>query len=201
MKTFIELFYIILTGSEDDSRKAAREVRKLLYSCSDSGKYEIIQKIVENAPDEYHKIKEGWRQENFVIAVSVLYFLHDRESQPDSLFPWLFHLLQHQNGNIRQSAVRMTENELGPLTVYIRCPEYKTDDPNDIKPKQADHILFNLFIGLNNLLADLWKLEYKKYKYVDSLPTCPYKSIQMVLSRMEDDCGKEYIQRFKNRLV
>ncbi|MEK9161264.1 MAG: hypothetical protein AAB822_00715 [Patescibacteria group bacterium] len=199
MKTFIELFSIILTGNKDDSHKAAREVRKLLYNNSrDGGKYDDIKKIIEDAPDEYRKIKEDWRRENFVIAVSVLYYLHDRESQPDFLFPWLFHLLQHQNGNIRHAAVRMIENELGPLTVHIRCPEYKQ---SRLKSEQSDSILLNLFKGLNNLLAVLWKPEYKKYKYVDSLPTCPYKSIQMVLGKMENDCGKEYMERLKSRFV
>lgn len=195
-KTFTELFDIILTGNKDDSRQSARGVRKLLHRSSDGGKYDDIKKIIENAPDEYRKIKEEWREENFVIAVSVLYFLHNKESQPDFLFPWLFYLLKHQNGNIRQSAVRMMGNEIGPLTVHIRCPEYKQSKS---KSEQSDSILLNLFIGLNNLLADLWKLEYKKYKYIDSLPTCPYKSIQMVLSRLEDDCGREYMERLKSQ--
>ena len=199
MKTFIELFSIILTGNKDDSRKAAREVRKLLYNNSrDGGKYDDIKKIIEDAPDEYRKIKEDWREENFVVAVSVLYYLHDRESQPDFLFPWLFYLLKHKNGNIRHATVRMIENELGPLTVHIRCPEYKQ---RRLKSEQSDSILLNLFKGLNNLLAVLWKPEYKKYKYVDSLPTCPYKSIQMVLGKMENDCGKEYMERLKSRFV
>ncbi|MDP3043528.1 MAG: hypothetical protein Q8N21_03940 [bacterium] len=198
MKTFIELFNIILTGNKDDSRKAAREVRKLLYS-SRSGQYEEIASIIKNAPDEYVNIKEDWRQENFVIAVSVLYFLHSKESQPDFLFPWLFHLLQHQNGNIRHAAARMLKNELGPLTVHIRCPNEKFGDR--LTPKQADFVLLSLFIGLNNLLADLWKPAYKKYKYVSSLPASPYKSIQMVLSRMEEDCGEAYMKQLKSRLI
>lgn len=200
-KTFFQLFDIILSGNKDDSRKAAREVRKNLYSSLNVGKYDDIKKIIESAPNEYLKIMEEWREENFVVAVSVLYFMHDKENQPDFLFPWMLHLLQHENGNIRQSAVRMFENELGPLTVYIRCPGYKSDDVNHVKPKQADLILFNLFIDLNNLLGDLWQSKYKKYKYVSSLPTCPYKSIQMVLGKMEDDCGKEYMKSLKNNLV
>jgi len=193
-KTFTELFEIILTGDKDDSRKAAREVRKLLHSSHNGGKYDDIKKIIENAPDEYVKIAEEWRQENFVVAVSVLYFLHNEESQPDFLFPWLVHLLQHEKGNIRYAAVRMLENELGPLTVHIRCPEYKQ---SKAKSEQSDFILSNLFISLNILLADLWKPVYKKYKYVDSLLVCPYKSIHMVLSKLEDDCGEEYLKQLK----
>ena len=197
-KTFTDLFDIILTGNKEDSRKAAREVRKLLYSSSDGGKYKVIKSIIASAPEKYGNIKEEWREENFVVAVSVLYFLHDKENQPDFLFPWLFHLLQHQNGNIRQSAVRMIENELGPLTVHIRVPDYEQSKQ---KSEQSDFILLNLFIALNNLLANLWKPEYKKYQYMDSLPTCSYKSIQMVLSRMEDDCGKEHMKRLKERII
>ena len=52
----------------------------------------------------------------------------------------------------------MIENELGPLTVHIRCPEYKQ---SRLKSEQSDSILPNLFKGLNNLLAVLWKPEYK----------------------------------------
>ena len=141
-KTFIELFDVILTGNRDESRKAAREVRKLLYSSRDSGKYADIKLIIENAPMGYVEIAEDWRAENFVMAVSVLYYLHDKESQPDFLFPWLLHLLQHKNGNIRQAAVRMMENELGPLTVHIRCPDYKQSKS---RSEQSDFILLNLF--------------------------------------------------------
>jgi len=196
IKTFFELFDIILTANKENSRKAAREVRKLLYS-SHGGQYKNIKSIIEKAPEKYADIKEYWRQENFVVAVSVLYFLHDKEIQPDFLFSWLLCLLLHKNGNIRQSAVRMIENELGPLTVHIRCPDY---EQSKSKSEQSNFILLNLFIALNNLIADLWEPKYKKYKYVDSLPTSPYKSIQMVLSRLEDDCGSEYIKQLKNRL-
>jgi len=200
-KTFIELFDIILTAKKDNSRKAAREVRKLLYSSSGSDgrkKFNEIKEIIENAPDEYINITEDWRKANFVIAVSVIYYLHNKENQPDFLFPWLLYLLQHKNGNIRQSAVRMLDNELGPLTVHIRCPDYKQ---SKAKSEQSDFILFNLFIALNNLLPDLCESKYKKYKYVNSLPVSPYKSIQMVLSRLEDDCGKGYIEQLKNKLL
>ncbi len=198
IKTFLELFEVILTGNKDDSRKAAREVRKLLYS-SRSGQYDDIKSIIENAPKEYGKIAEDWREENFVVAVSVLYFLHGGEKQPDFIFPWLFYLLLNKNGNIRHAAVRMIEHEIGPLTVHIRFPNKKLS--NRLGIKQVDDILFNLFIKLNNLLADYWKPAYKKYKYISSLPTSPYKSIQMVLGRMKEDCGETYIKRLESRLA
>ena len=197
MKTFNKYFETILTGNKEDSRKAAREVRKFLYS-SHSGQYKEIVSIIENAPEEYMNITEDWREENFVVAVSVLYYLHDRESQPDFLFPWLFYLLQRENGNIRRAAVRMIEREIGPLTAHIRFPNKKLSER--LTPKQADDILFNLFIKLNNLLADYWKPAYKKYKYIPSLPASPYKSTQTVLSRMEYDCGKTYIKQLESRL-
>ncbi|PIP28277.1 MAG: hypothetical protein COX29_01995 [Candidatus Moranbacteria bacterium CG23_combo_of_CG06-09_8_20_14_all_35_22] len=195
--TFKDLFDVILNGNKENSRKCAREVRKFLYSSNSDGKFDEIALITEHAPEEYFKIKEDWRGENFVIAVSVLYYLHGRENPPNFLFPWLLHLLQHKNGNIRHSAVRMLENELGPLTVHLRCPEYKQ---SKIKSKQSDFILFNLYIALNNLLADLWEPRYKKYTYVASLTACPYKSIQMVMGKLEYDCGEECIKQFKKGL-
>lgn len=195
--TFDELFNVIKTGNKEYSRNAARAVRKLLYSSFSHGEYESIHKIIDGAPKEYVEISEDWRAENFVVAVSVLYFLHDKENQPDFLFSWLFYLLQHQNGYIRQSAVRMLEHEIGSLTVHIRCPEYKQSKTIS---EQSDYIILNLFVFLNNLLADLWKPVFKKYKCISSLPACPYKSIQMVMDHLEYDCGDEYIKNLMIKL-
>lgn len=199
MKTFTELFKLILTADKEESRKAAREVRKLVYS-SHEGKYELMASIIDKASVEYEKIKENWRQENFVIAISVMYFLHRKENPPDFLFPWLFKLLQHENGYIRYAAVRMFENELGPLTYHIRFPDRKSTI-SDLSPKHADYILFALYIKLNDLMADFWKPEYKRYKYIASFPTGVYKSIQLILSRLEEDCGKEYTGYLANQII
>lgn len=199
MQSFNDLFKIILEGDGQSSREAARSVRKLLYS-SKSGKegYAEIKKIINSADRVYDNIKEDWRQVNFVMAVSVLYFLHDRESEPDFLFLWLFDLLQHDDGNIRQSAVRMFRNELGPLTVHIRCPEnsYNLDK---IKNEKRDRILFDMYRQLHSLLFNFYKPLYKKYKYVSSIPSGPYKSIQLVLAELEFDCGEEYTKQLRAR--
>ncbi|OGI74599.1 hypothetical protein A3D42_00055 [Candidatus Nomurabacteria bacterium RIFCSPHIGHO2_02_FULL_41_18] len=197
LKTFRELFNAILTADNNQSRLAARGVRKLLYS-SHGGQYKDIASIIENAPKEYAKINEDFRQENFVMAISVMYFLHNKENQPDFLFPWLFQLLQHENGNIRQAAVRMIGHELGPLTYHIRFPGEKSDF-HKFSLGQAGSILFGLFTNLNNLAANLWKPEYRKCKYIDSLPTGPYKSIQLILSHMEDDCGTNKFLEYQGR--
>lgn len=192
MKTFTELFQTILTADREESRKAARGVRKFLYSSSREGdKYKIIASIINKAPLEYEKIKENWRQENFVIAISVIYFLHDKDSEPDFLFPWLFKLIQHEKGNVRYAAVRMFENELGPLSYHIRFPGGKSI--LGLSPKLADLTLFELYINLNNLMATYWKKEYKRCKYISSLPSGVYKSIQLLLARLEDICSKEYL--------
>jgi len=189
MKTFTELFNTILTTDKDAGRQAAREVRKLVYSSGESKKYERIASIIENAPAEYVKIVEDWRQENFVMAVSVMYFLHNRENQPDFIFPWLFQLLQHKNGNIRHTAVRMIEHELGPLTYHIRFPD-KKNSCGELSPEQADRILFGLRTNLNNLATSSWKDSYRKIKYIDRLPSGTYKSVQLVLSVLDDYCSE-----------
>ena len=187
MKTFIELFNTILTADEETSRQAAREIRKLVYSSRDGGKYKDIASIIENAPAEYIKITEDWRQENFVMAISVMYFLHNRENQPDFLFPWLFQLLQHKNGNIRHATVRMIQNELGPLTYYVRFPGKKSSF-HKFSSEQAGNILTGLCANLNNLAENSWKDSYKKIKYIDKLPSGIYKSVQLILSCLEDYC-------------
>lgn len=200
MPTFIELFDNILTANKEESRKSAREVRKFLYSSqSGSDKFRDIKNIVNGAPSEYLKISEDWRQENFVIAVSVIYYLHGRENDPDFLFPWLFHLLQHENGNIRHAAVRMIDHELGPLTYHIRFPNERSSF-HDFSPDQADHILLGLYVSLNNSLAISWKPTYKRYKYIESLPSGTYKSTQMIMSILEEDCGVEYMKRMEYSL-
>lgn len=196
INTFTELFEIILNEDRENSRKAAREVRKLLYSSRSDSKFNEIGNILEGVQKKYKNIQEDWRKENFVIAVSVVYFLHNKESQPDFLFPWLFSLIQDENGNIRNSARRMIENEIGPLTVHIRHPNSKFD--KSFTTEQADFMLLNLFANLHNLLAIFFKPAYKKYKYIDSLPTSSYKTIQMILIRMEEDCGKEYMKKLES---
>ncbi|OGY30749.1 MAG: hypothetical protein A2805_01810 [Candidatus Andersenbacteria bacterium RIFCSPHIGHO2_01_FULL_46_36] len=197
MQTFPSLFKIILEGDKESSRNAARGVRKLLYS-SKGGKekYDEIQKVATNADEIYRDIQEEWRQENFVTAISVMYFLHNREGEQDFLFPWLFYLLQHNNGNIRQSAVRMFKNELGPLTVHIRCPE-NSFSSNKIINKKRDQILCNMYEELMYLAHKFYKPIYRKYKYIASIPTGQYKSIQLVLAELEDDCGEKYIQKIR----
>ena len=65
--------------------------------------------------------------------------------------------------------------------------------------KQADIILYSLFINLNELLGALWQSKYKRYKYIDSLPASPYKSVQMILAEMEESCGERYKNRFAGR--
>lgn len=193
MDTIKKCFEIILKGSQSDSRLAARRVRNLVYSAQGGrDKYQDIENIINDAFEKYAAISEEWRQENFVMAISVIYFLHDKDEHPDFLFPWLFQLLQHQNGYIRHAAVRMFENEIGPLTVHLRCPEYKQ---NKLKSEKSDEILRTLYKSLHGLMPFLWKPEYKKFKYIDSLPACPYKSVQMVLAKLEDSCGKECLDR------
>ena len=197
MKTFIDYFNIILLGDQNESSKAARQVRKFLYSSESKGKYKVLASIVENAPKEYENIIEDWRRENFVIAVSVLYFLHNKENRPDFLFSWLCDLIQDPNGNIRHAAVRMFEHELGPLTYHIRFPNEKSNYLRKLSSEQSDRILFEMFANLMNLIKYLWKPVFKKYRYVSSLPSGPYKSIQMVLGHLVEDCGEEYMKRLE----
>lgn len=191
INSFHELFEIILNGNKNESHQAARTVRKLLYNFKDKLwkiRSKEIKEIINKASTTYGKITEGFRQENFVMAISIIYFLHEREMELDFLFPWFFQLLQHENGYIRHAAVRMIDNEIGPLTVHIRCPgQYGL---SKISPEKADQILFGLRTNLNNLLDASWKPIYKKYKYIDKLPSSTYKSVQLILSYL-DDCYLE----------
>lgn len=195
MTTISECFNIILLGNKEESRKAARQVRKILYSSQGDNEFNVIGAIVENAPKEYEKISEGWRKENFVMAVSVIFFLRDMKTPIDFLFLWLLKLLTDESGNIRYAAVKMFSHEIWPLTAHIRFPEKKLYFEDRIKPEQADIILHALFRSLDWLSADLRQPKYKKYKYIDSLPTCPYKSAQMVLAELQEACGKKYFEK------
>lgn len=193
IKTIKQCFYVILSADKEESRLAARKVRKLLYSSlSESNEYQDIENAINEASDKYAEISEDWRRKHFTMAISVIYFLHDREEEPDFLFPWFFQLLQHPDGVIRYSAVKMLCHELGPLTVHIRVPDHKKDR---LTPEQADHILGELFINLQRLTDILWEPRFRRYKYIDSLPTSPYKSAQMVLAKMEEYCGREHLEQ------
>jgi len=190
MDTIKECFHAILHGGKDQSRKAARQVRQLAYRSSNANKdkYEDITSTIRSAPETYETISEGWRQENFVTAVSVIYFLHGREERPDFLFPWLLRLLEQPNGYIRHAAVKMFRIEMGPLTVHIRFPGQKSLF-HDFALEEADPILYTLVADLEALLV---KYDQPKYKYVDSLPPSPYKSVQMVIANLKDLCTERY---------
>jgi len=200
MNSIKECFDIILRGNKNNSRLAARKIRELIYESNGKDRFKDIGKIIETADQEYIKIPENeeWRQENFVIATSVIYFLHNKKEKPDFLFPWFFDLLQHSNGNIRYAAVRMIETEVGPLTVHIRCPEYSKEKS---KEERDNLILYSLFMSLERILDYLWKPKYKRYKYVDSLPTSPYKSVQMVLAKLKYSCNFKYLEKAINDIV
>lgn len=195
MTTIKQCFETILNGNKEESRQAARRVNKLVYSSATTAgkeKYEQIVALIRTASENYARISEDWRQENFVMAISVMYFLHNRESEPDFLFSWLFQLLQHQNGYIRYAAVKMISHEIGSLTVHLRFPGDRSILGDKLKPEQADNILHSLFMSLNGLLSVLWQPKYKRYKYVDSLPASPYKSVQMILAELEESCEGKY---------
>lgn len=199
-RSLVEIFKEILTLDKEPSRKAAREVCKFMHTSQEGRQcFNDIRDIVNNAPKEYSKIQEDWRQENFVMAVSVIYYLHDREEQPDFLFPWLIYLLLHENGYIRFAAVRMIENEIGPLTYHIRFPEKKSDF-HKFSSEKADLIILRLFVTLNKLVNEVWEPKYKKYKYVESLPSSIYKSLEMVLSSLMERCGEEYTENLEDFL-
>ena len=191
METFPELFKTILRGDKETSRKAAREVRRRLYYSAKGGRseYKSIEKNIRTAPEIYAKIIDPWRQENFVLAISVLYFLHSRDDRPDFLFSWLFQLLQHENGNVRHASVRMLEHEFGTLTYHIRFPAEKHPFA-ELAPESADQILHVLRTNLESLAARSWKQTYNKIKYIDELPSGTYKSTQLILECLDDYCSE-----------
>jgi hypothetical protein len=202
MKSFKELFNTILTADKDESRKASREVRKLLYSShyDRNSSFNDMGLIIQNAPVEYAKIKEEFRQENFAVAISVIYYLHNRDDKPDFLFPWLFELLKHDNGNIRQAARRMISHEFGPLTYHIRFPGQKSSF-GDLAPEIADDILYRLFMILRNFINALWQPKYNRFKYIHSLPAGTFKTTQLILNDLEDFCGEEYVKKLEYNQV
>lgn len=198
MKTYRSLFHTILTAGEEESRKAAREVRRVLYSAREGrNEYKDIAKIIDTTPSVYYKIPENdeWRQENFVMAVSVLYFLHDREHRPEFLFVWLSELLWHPNGNIRHAAVRMFNHEVGPLTVHIRCPK----EEFRVNGKKSDEIISDLYVMLVSIINKTWEPSYKKKKYISDLPSGTHKSAHLILAYLSESCGKEYMKRLRKK--
>jgi len=188
--TFKELFKTILIADKTASRTAARTVRKFLYSSHQGReKYDDIHEIINDTPNAYAKITEDWRRENFVMAVSVIYYLHDHEHGPDFLFPWLLELLQNKNGYIRHAAVRIIQHELGPLTYQIRFPG-KGRSLSGLSREDANEMLCMIEADLNKLAAQFWNSTYRKYKYIENLPSGTFKSVQLILSRLDDYCNE-----------
>jgi len=58
-------------------------------------------------------------------------------------------------------------------------------------------ILYWLYANLSAIMNDLWKPAYKRYKYIHSLPSGPYKSVQMILGELREDCGDKYIEQLE----
>ena len=83
----------------------------------------------------------------------------------------------------------MIEHELGLLTYHIRFSSERLEH-SGLSPKQADRIIFGLRTGLNNLMASSWEDSYKKFKYINDLPSGTYKSAQLILSVLDDDCNE-----------
>ena len=91
----------------------------------------------------------------------------------------------------------MLETELGPLTVHLRCPD--SNYSHKFSRADADQILADMFIILIGMTNNFWEPKYKKYKYISSLPSGPYKSIQMVLSELEEDCGEQFMAKLHQK--
>lgn len=181
--TITGCFEVVLGGDKEESRLAARRVRFLLYK--QDVDFKEIKDLVRESPERYGQIDEDWRQENFVVAVSVLYYLRDNRNDYDIYLPWFLWLLQHKNGNIRHATVRMLTDAIIYLTRHLRISNYKS---LEFDSKEADRTLDSLHFNLRCLLDILHESRFEKYEYIESLPSSPYKSVQQVLSKMEDCC-------------
>ena len=59
-------------------------------------------------------------------------------------------------------------------------------------------------MGLSRLsegIKSLHKDGYKKYKYLDQLPTGEYKSVQMLLADMIEYCGEDNIRAMEKVMI
>ncbi len=194
MNSIKKCFDVILTADRKESRVAARSVHKVTFSTKTTEDYSNIKDVITNAGEIYSLLREPWRQEDFVHALSIIYFLRSDEEDLDENFPWFFHLLQDTNGRIRYAAVKMLCHDLGPLTVHIRCPEFINKEMSKRDCMESDRILRQLFSGLEILLQKTWESKHEKYTFVSDMPSSPYKSAQMVMVEMMDLCGEEYIK-------
>lgn len=182
------------------STAAAREVRKFLYSSrGDNQKHKDIVNELSKVQENYENIAETWRLENYVVAISVIYFLRDDKLRPDFLFSWFYKLLLHENGVIRYAAVRMFDTEFGPLTVHVRFPDEKYSKREYLECVRNDSIIYEVYNRLFDLSESLFKPAYKRYKYLASLPVGAYKSVQMTIANLLDLCGEDYISGLENR--
>ena len=115
--------------------------------------------------------------------------------------PVIYSVLEGETGNFRKAFVVFALKNKGKILaekdgtrgdLIFNNIRLEVDGSNQ-KPKQADYILKSLFINLHGLMTALWKPKFKRYKYIDSLPASPYKSVQMVLAKIEEYCGRKYL--------
>jgi hypothetical protein len=85
------------------------------------------------------------------------------------------------------------------LKVYIRIPDYRREKDDGFSKDKANKILFSLFINLVRLSNFTHKPQFKRYKYISSLPTGPYKSVQIVMAEIRELCGEEYMNKLEKQ--
>jgi len=186
-----KLISIIKTGSPTDVKLAQKQIEKIWRdSCRyDNNTKEQIFYVFLEELKLFSQIKDIDHQAYFINTLKwPLYFI-GKKYFPDWSNFILTHI-QHPSGKIRQAIIKASDYLIIDLQLDFEYAA-KTFRNKDLKIQDIKNIIANdkkkfgyFVIALNDLIRQYYEPIFKKYKYINSLPTGVYKSLQILLANI-----------------
>jgi transposase-like protein len=126
-----EAYQKILYGTEPEAKKAWQSMRKLVYS-GGHGKYDEIKEELENVKENYKNIVEDWRREYYISSISIMYFLHHKESDPNFFLPFLLGLLENFWSYSKKRLAKFNGVSRKTFYLHLKESEFRYNNKSDI---------------------------------------------------------------------
>ncbi len=193
------------TGSPADIRVAKKDLKNIVnkdYLYGDEKQRKKVIKDLLPFIDEarrFENIKDLDHQVYFVDALNEATIAIGKE-ELEFFQDFIYKYIQHPSGKLRQAILR-----IGAKFYYFSIDviiENCNDDNLSKKEKETcetKRFSFFLFLdALENLMGRHYSSEYDKYEYIDDMPSCIYKSLEMLFWRMTRD--KEMMREYSKFL-
>lgn len=114
---------------------------------------------------------------------------------------FLLSYIQHPSGKIRQAVIHASEYLISSIIVGLRHGEKEKKLTPDIKESvKKNKMRFGAFVmEVENLIDQYQRPRFKKYKYVSSLPTGVYKSLNKLITEVL--LRSEYYEKLYQNLL